>query len=122
MRSYSGLAASTFAAEDKPCNYPPASAAGPDGWINLFNGKDLTGWKLGDAKQSKIHVEDGKIVAAGPHSHAFTDWQFKNFIFEADVMTTPHSNSGIYFHTKYQDKGFPKTGYESQVNVSHGDR
>src|SRR5262249_41035722 len=88
--------------EKKPCNFPPASAVGPDGWIDLFNGKDLTGWKLGDAKQSKIHVEDGKIVCAGPRSHAFTEWEFKNFEFEAEVMTTPGSNSGIYFHARYQ--------------------
>jgi hypothetical protein len=107
--------------EEQRCNYPPKSAADKDGWISLFNGKDLTGWKLGDAGQSKIQVEDGKIVCAGPRSHAFTDWQFKNFIFAAEVQTHPHANSGIYFHTHYQAKGFPNTGYESQVNVSHGD-
>jgi hypothetical protein len=108
-------------AEDAPCNYPPKSAIGPDGWINLFDGKDLDGWKLSDSKTSQVHVEDGKIVMVGPTSHLFTDWQFKNFIFEADVMQTPHANSGIYFHTHYQEHGFPKTGYESQVNVSHRD-
>jgi hypothetical protein len=108
-------------AEETPCNYPPKTAIGPDGWINLFDGKDLNGWKLSDTAQSKVHVEDGKIVMGGPTSHLFTDWQFKNFIFEADVMTTPGSNSGIYFHTHYQEHGFPKTGYESQVNVSHRD-
>jgi hypothetical protein len=112
---------SSLRAEDEPCNYPPASAIGSDGWINLFDGKDLNGWKLSDTAQSKVHVEDGKIVMGGPTSHLFTDWQFKNFIFEADVMTTPGSNSGIYFHTHYQEHGFPKTGYESQVNVSHRD-
>jgi Domain of Unknown Function (DUF1080) len=114
-------AVSTARAEDEPCNYPPKSAIGPDGWIDLFDGKDLTGWKVSDSATSKVHVEDGKIVMGGPTSHAFTDWQFKNFIFEADVMTTPGSNSGIYFHTHYQEHGFPKTGYESQVNVSHRD-
>ena len=36
-------------------------------------------------------------------------------------MTTPGSNSGIYFHTRYQESGWPKYGYECQVNVSHGD-
>jgi hypothetical protein len=108
-------------AEDEPCNYPPKSAIGPDGWINLFDGKDFKGWKLSDAERSKVHIEDGKIVMAPPTSHLFTDWQFKNFIFEADVMTTPGANSGIYFHTHYQAHGFPKTGYESQVNVSHRD-
>src|SRR3990172_9008016 len=100
---------------------PAPAAAAPkaadSGWINLFNGKDLTGWKVGDKEQSKIHVEDGMIVAAGPRSHVFTEREFKNFEFEAEVKTTPGSNSGLYFHSKYQEKGFPDTGYESQVNV-----
>ncbi len=97
------------------------AAAEDTGWISLFNGKDLTGWKVGDKEQSKIHVEDGMIVAAGPRSHIFTEKEFKNFEFEAEVKTTPGSNSGLYFHTKYQEKGFPDTGFESQVNVTHGD-
>jgi Domain of Unknown Function (DUF1080) len=113
--------ATTVLAADEPCNYPPKSAIGPDGWINLFDGKDLKGWKLSDHEKSRVHVEDGKIVMAPPTAHLFTDWQFKNFIIEADVMTTPGSNSGIYFHTHYQEHGYPKTGYESQVNVSHRD-
>ena len=111
----------TRADDQPPCNYPPASAVGPDGWINLFNGKDLTGWKLSDTQQSKVHVEDGKIVMCGPHSHLFTDWQFKDFEFEAEVMTKPRANSGIYFHTHYQSHGFPNTGYESQVDCTHRD-
>jgi len=36
-------------------------------------------------------------------------------------MTRPGSNSGIYFHTSYQEKGFPDNGFEVQVNNSHGD-
>lgn len=91
------------------------------GWVSLFNGKDLTGWKVGDKEQSKIHVEDGMIVAAGPRSHIFTEKEYKNFEFEAEVKTTPGSNSGLYFHTKYQEKGFPDTGFETQVNVTQGD-
>jgi hypothetical protein len=30
-------------------------------------------------------------------------------------------NSGIYFHTKYQESGWPDTGFEVQVNNSHTD-
>ncbi len=92
-----------------------------DGWISLFNGKNFDGWKIGDAKQGKWKIENGNIVANGPVSHLYTIKEFKNFEFKAEVMTTPGSNSGIYFHTKYQETGFPNTGYESQVNVSHGD-
>jgi hypothetical protein len=47
--------------------------------------------------------------------------QFKNFEFKADVMTMPGANSGIYFHTEFQQGGWPKKGYEVQVNNSHTD-
>jgi hypothetical protein len=36
-------------------------------------------------------------------------------------MTTAGSNSGIFFHTAYQENGWPEKGYEVQVNQSHGD-
>jgi len=97
------------------------TAEDKDGWISLFNGKNFDGWKIGDAKQGKWKIENGNIVANGPPSHLYTIKEFKNFEFKAEVMTTPGSNSGIYFHTKYQEVGFPSTGYESQVNVTHGD-
>ena len=34
----------------------------------------------------------------------------------------PGSNSGIYFHTRYEDKGWPSAGFECQVNATHTDR
>ncbi len=110
-------AASLFAADDNPT----------DGWISLFNGKDLTGWKANEHPE-QWKVEDGKLVASGPRSHLFyvgTDEknppEFENFHFIAEVMTTPGSNSGIFFRTKWQDSDWPKIGYESQVNNTHGD-
>ena len=33
----------------------------------------------------------------------------------------PGSNSGIYFHTEYQESSWPEKGYEVQVNNSHTD-
>jgi len=97
------------------------TAKDKDGFVSLFNGKNLSGWKMGDADQGKWRVEDGMIVAAGPRSHIYTDEEFKNFEFKADVKTTPGSNSGIYFHTKYRKTSWPSHGHEVQVNVTHGD-
>lgn len=90
----------------------------PEGWTSLFNSTDLTGWKASEEVEWK--VEDGCIVTPPKRSHLFTDMEFKNFEFKADVKTTPGSNSGIYIHTKYEDT-FPNTGYEIQVNQTHGD-
>ena len=96
-----------------------------DEWVSLFDGKTLNGWKVG-ANASAFKVENGCIVVNGNVSHLYYDGevqqhQFKNFEFKADVMTTPGSNSGIYFHTQYQEKDWPKKGYEVQVNNSHTD-
>ena len=94
-----------------------------DGWIELFDGKSLKGWKASENKDA-WSVEDGALVCHGKRSHLFHTGDprpFENFEFKADVMTTPGSNAGIYFHTRYQEEGWPKYGYECQVNVSHGD-
>jgi len=96
-----------------------------DEWISLFDGKSLNGWKVG-ANAATFKVEDGMIVVNGETAHLFydgdvQDHNFKNFEFKADVMTFPGANSGIYFHTTYQESGWPAKGYEVQVNNSHTD-
>jgi len=97
----------------------------PDSWTSLFDGKTLNGWKVGK-NAATFSVENGMIVAHGPTAHLFYEGDvqqhnFKNFEFKASVMTTLGSNSGIYFHTVYQDSSWPKKGYEVQVNNSHTD-
>lgn len=96
-----------------------------EGFYSLFDGKSLDGWKIGQNPET-FKVEDGNIVANGDVSHAFyegpvANHDFKNFHFKAEVMCMPHSNSGIYFHTKFQPTGWPAGGYEAQVNNTHGD-
>lgn len=102
-----------------------ALLAQDDGWVSLFDGKSLDGWKASE-NPSTFEVKDGAIVVNGPRAHLFyvgdvNDHDFKNFQFKADVMTTDGSNSGMYFHTKYQEDGWPSKGYEVQVNNSHTD-
>ncbi len=96
-----------------------------EGWESLFDGKTLNGWKASENKNT-FSVRDGMIVAAGPRSHLFyvgpiQNANFKNFELKAEVMTKPGSNSGIYFHTEYQETGWPSKGYEAQVNNTHTD-
>lgn len=96
-----------------------------DGWESLFDGKSLNNWKVGE-NAATFTVDNGMIVAHGPTAHLFYDGDisnhnFKNFEFKAEVMTTPGSNSGIYFHTAYQQESWPAKGYEVQVNNSHTD-
>ena len=95
------------------------------GWSQLFNGKDLSGWKVNENPGS-VRVSDGALVVGGKRAHVFYDGpiyahSFKNFEFHAQVKTLPKANSGIYFHTQFQQGGWPSLGYECQVNNSQGD-
>ena len=98
-----------------------------EGFQDLFDGRSLAGWKASEHTDS-WSVADGAIVCHGPRSHLFyvgadpaAPAEWKNFHFKAEVLTKPRANAGIYFHTHFQDKGWPSTGHEAQVNNSHGD-
>jgi hypothetical protein len=101
----------------------PASKSGE--WTTLFDGKTLDGWKASE-HPATFKVEDGRIVVFGERAHLYyvgpvNNHNFRNFEFKASVMTTPGSNSGMYFHTEYQETGWPQKGYEVQVNATHTD-
>lgn len=94
-------------------------------WIELFNGKNMDGWKISENPAS-FSIEDNTLKIAGPRGHAFYDGpvgnhDFENFELKVEVKTMPKANSGIFIHTVYQETGWPNKGYEIQVNQSHGD-
>jgi hypothetical protein len=96
-----------------------------DGWVSLFDGKSLAGWKASE-HPGTFTVKDGLIAVHGDRAHLFyvgdvNNHNFRNFEFKAQVMTTPGSNSGMFFHTTYQESGWPSKGYEVQVNATHTD-
>lgn len=104
---------------------PLAGAAEGDGWISIFDGKSLDGWKANE-NPGTFSVKDGELVVKGDRSHLFyvgpvNGGKFTNFEFMADVLTKKGANSGIYFHTEFQPQGWPSKGYEIQVNNTHSD-
>ena len=113
------LAAALFA--------PAGAAFAEEGFVELFDGKSLSGWKASENTDS-WQVVDGKLVCKGHRSHLFylgadpeKPASFKNFHLKAEVLTKPKANSGIYFHTRYQERGWPDQGHEAQVNNTSGD-
>jgi hypothetical protein len=104
----------------------PAFAADPgDGWVSLYDGKSLDGWKAND-DPGTFHVQNGDIIVYGKRSHLFYvgdvhNHNWKNFELKCDVMTRKGANSGVYFHTAWQEVGWPDKGFEVQVNNTHTD-
>jgi hypothetical protein len=107
---------------------PPPDADSDAGWESLFDGHSLDGWRASDNTAS-FTVSDGVITCDGPRSHLFYvgpvgGADFKNFDFRTEILARAGANSGIYFHTAFQEEGWPEQGFEIQVNNSqkrHGD-
>lgn len=122
---YAGIVSFVFAAAMVIAAGFPVQAE-ESGFETLFDGRSMDGWKAGENADSWKLV-DGELVCHGPRSHLFyigkgpepAEW--KNFHFKADVMTKPNANSGIYFHTKFQESGWPALGHEAQVNNTQSD-
>jgi hypothetical protein len=103
-------------------------AAADDGWVTLFDGQSLAGWKAAENPAS-FRVVDGAIACDGPRAHLFYvgpdgKASFENFEAQVEVRARAGANSGFYFHTAFQEKDWPAQGFEVQVNNSqkrHGD-
>jgi hypothetical protein len=97
-------------------------------WQLLFDGSGLDGWKASETPGCFSVMEDGILKVEGGRSHLF--WMgtgnvpadFTDFELSMKVKTTPGSNSGVFFHTVYQENGWPSQGYEAQVNSTHKDK
>ncbi len=88
-------------------------------WIDLFDGASLDGWRAAE-NAATWKVVDGLLVHDGPRSHIYYTGKvnnalFRNFELDVEAMAAPLCNSGVYFHTVYLETGFPKKGFEVQI-------
>jgi hypothetical protein len=127
-----------------------ADTKGDKDWKPLFNGKDLTGWKLPEnpnpgaftgvskvEKDGKViayegklkkdgklvplwRVEDGILIGSGPSSHLFSE-RGDYTNFRYRVEAMINDHGNSGQYSRAAfGPGFPK-GYEAQINASHGD-
>ena len=100
----------------------PAGKVDAEGYTVIFDGH-WANWRVNENTNS-WSIVDGALRANGERAHCFYVGPlapFKDFDLKVDIKTGPGSNGGVYIHTKYQDKGWPWGGYETQVNQTQGD-
>jgi hypothetical protein len=82
---------------------------------SLFNGKDLTGWKVHGTE--KWHVENGELVCeSGPdkqYGYLATEKEFKNFELTVEFKQESNGNSGVFFHCSLD--GTKVSGWQAEV-------
>ncbi len=80
----------------------------------LFNGKDLTNWKMLPGKEPGFEVIDGVIVASPQNgSDLFTEETYGNFIFKFEYLLSEVGNSGVLIRVDPQNPW--GTGVEIQL-------
>jgi hypothetical protein len=140
-----GLGALPACGEDKK------EPKGDEKWTALFNGKDLTGWKLPDnpnpgafkeivkvEKDGKVvayegklkkddklvpvwRVEDGILIGSGPSTHLFSE-RGDYTNFRYRVEAQINDHGNSGQYFRTEfGPGFPK-GYEAQINATHSDQ
>lgn len=147
------LTAAVFAAGSCLVLLPSRSVADPKsdaGWVQLFNGKDLTGWKISDppggqfdkatfqknadgkpiaivAKDRKTgenitvwRVENGLLIGGGPMTHIYTDGGDYDNFRFRVTAKLNDGGNSGMFFRSGFRPGVPK-GYEAQLNATHGD-
>ncbi|HEU4634349.1 MAG TPA: DUF1080 domain-containing protein [Flavisolibacter sp.] len=93
------------------------------GWKNLFNGKDLSGWKQLNGK-AKYSVQNGEIVGTTvlnePNSFLATEREFGDFVLELEFKVDSTMNSGIQFRSESSPgyKNGRVHGYQYEIDPS----
>jgi hypothetical protein len=93
-------------------------AAEGDGWVDLFNGKDLTGW---DVLKCEAVVQDGMILLKEGNGLVQTKEQYADFVLDLEwkALKPDKWDSGVYFRYTSVPKGRPWPG-RYQANMRKG--
>lgn len=100
---------------------PDLKRAGVPTWgtpIELFNGRDLTGWKASGTNQWEIR--DGVLTSPKPGSNLITEQKFDDFKLHVEFRYPAGSNSGLYLRGRYEVQIMDTPREEHPSNVLYG--
>jgi hypothetical protein len=84
---------------------PVLEESGTPKWgkaIQLFNGKDLSGWKESKPGPPDWTVRDGTLVSPGNGPEIINDQRFQDFKLHIEFNCGKDSNSGVYLRGRYE--------------------
>jgi formylglycine-generating enzyme required for sulfatase activity/predicted Ser/Thr protein kinase len=105
-----------------------ALSASSQGFVPLFNGRDLAGWKTHASQPGDWRVENGVLTSHGTgRNHLYTErGDFRDFHLRVEVRINAKGNSGIFGRASFgprrpqNDPQWP-WGYEAQLDIGGRD-
>ena len=100
---------------------PPTAARNQDvGYIPLFNGRDLSGWRV--VGPAAWEVQDGELCSPGTGAGWLrTERQYRDFVLRLDYNMTEGGNSGVFIHSPAAGR-CSRIGFEVQLRDDAGQR
>lgn len=93
-----------------------ARAGAEDGFLPLFDGKSLAGWRVIGGRADAWSVEDGRLISKGAGGGWLgTERAYSNFVLRLEFRLSPGSNSGVYLRAPADDSHISRTGLEVQL-------
>ena len=99
-----------------------AGLCADDGWVPLFDGKTLDGWKV-NGGTAAYKVEDGAIVGTtveGSPNTFLCKGEYKDFVLELDVKCDPRLNSGVQVRSHVYEKDDANPENRKRAGVVYG--
>jgi predicted Ser/Thr protein kinase len=101
--------------KELPPERPVVRPGREPGWVQLFNRKDLAGWKVFPSGTTGWQVKDGVLSSTGPLNHLYSErGDYENFHFRVEAMVNDRGK-GVQFGRARFDKG-PTVGIGAMLN------
>jgi hypothetical protein len=92
------LGTACLAADIAPAVQPPTLTPQEvqEGFVSIFNGKNLKGWVGIEGKNDSYYVKDGMLICKDTgKEHLFTEKEYANFVLRLEIKLDSGSNNGI---------------------------
>jgi serine/threonine protein kinase/formylglycine-generating enzyme required for sulfatase activity len=84
-------------------------------WTQIFNGKDLSGWKTLPDQPGQWKVKEGVLVGSGEPANLFSErGDYQNFHLRLEAKVTAGEDSGVFFRVPFQQLS-GTAAYEAQI-------
>ncbi|MDA7977986.1 MAG: sulfatase-like hydrolase/transferase [Pirellulales bacterium] len=90
-----------------------------DGWVSLFDGKTMQGWRPFKGEEGKSTeswiIQDGCLMSTGKPGDIVTNSQFENFELKFEWKVSDRANSGVFYRVTEDVEQIHESGLEYQV-------